>query len=104
MNKNTKTLLTIGGIAVVGYILYKQFAKSGTKSFANLEGTPSKSSASWVRSSYYPECYKLRSGYLGSSSGSFEMESQQYALSEGKVVSMPKTRYRITSRDEICKM
>lgn len=33
MTKNTKTLLTIGGIAVVGYILYKQFAKSG-KSFA----------------------------------------------------------------------
>jgi hypothetical protein len=27
MNKQTKTLLTIGGVAVVGYILYKQFAQ-----------------------------------------------------------------------------
>jgi hypothetical protein len=36
MDKNTKTLLTIGGVAVLGYILYKQF---GSKSFANAIGT-----------------------------------------------------------------
>jgi hypothetical protein len=37
MTKNTKTLLTIGGIAVVGYILWKQGVfgkKTDSKSFA----------------------------------------------------------------------
>ena len=34
MTKNTKTLLTIGGIAVVGYILWKRGVFGGKKSFA----------------------------------------------------------------------
>ena len=35
MTKNTKTLLTVAGVAVVGYLLYTQFRKkSGSKSFA----------------------------------------------------------------------
>ena len=40
MTKNTKTLLTIGGIAVVGYILWKQGVFGGKKSanFSNLVG------------------------------------------------------------------
>jgi len=35
MTKNTKTLLTVAGVAVVGYLLYTQFRKkSSSKSFA----------------------------------------------------------------------
>jgi hypothetical protein len=45
MTKNTKTLLTIAGVGVVGYIIYNQFIKKGSKNFANFtrrgdEGTP----------------------------------------------------------------
>jgi hypothetical protein len=36
MTQNTKNLLMIGGVAVVGYLLYKNFG--GKKSFANAEG------------------------------------------------------------------
>jgi hypothetical protein len=35
MTKNTKTLLTIAGVGVVGYIIYNQFIKKGSKNFAN---------------------------------------------------------------------
>jgi hypothetical protein len=35
MTKNTKTLLTIAGVGVVGYIIYNQMKKKGSKNFAN---------------------------------------------------------------------
>jgi hypothetical protein len=35
MTKNTKTLLTIAGVGVVGYIIYNKFIKKGSKNFAN---------------------------------------------------------------------
>jgi hypothetical protein len=35
MTNNTKTLLTIAGVGVVGYIIYKQFFKKGSKNFSN---------------------------------------------------------------------
>jgi hypothetical protein len=45
MTKNTKTLLTIAGVGVVGYIIYNQFIKKGSKNFADFtrgarEGKP----------------------------------------------------------------
>jgi hypothetical protein len=35
MTKNTKTLLTIAGVGVVGYIIYNKFIKKGSKNFSN---------------------------------------------------------------------
>jgi hypothetical protein len=46
MTKNTKTLLTIAGVGVVGYIIYNKFIKKqGSKNFADFtrggqEGSP----------------------------------------------------------------
>jgi hypothetical protein len=55
MNKQTKTLLTIGGVAVLGYILYKQFGK---KSFANASGRYSRTRLGTDEMYDCPKCNK----------------------------------------------
>jgi hypothetical protein len=84
MTKSTKTLLTIGGIAVVGYILWKQGIFGGKKSFAgftagddflNFRGTTSR-----TRVGSLPRCGEGCQNYSGNLISSGSGQSGQCAV------------------------
>jgi hypothetical protein len=67
MNKTTKSLLTIGGIAIFGYLVYRQFRNEAMKkNFLNASGLPkfqlTQETLAIFTDRQVPQSFKLKTG------------------------------------------